>query len=408
MGAGTRASSDPLSQASDSYAYARRFERAGRATGTAYLPTFLLSLGAVGFLTGMFVALAAAYHLAALPIRCLRLALRHTFLWISTFALIVVGTFGAGLLLNLPTGDATEREIVLARGMTAAEVGGMLEREGIVRSGGFFSLLARATGTERRIGAGEHMLSGAGSTWSVLKQIRRGGRETQNVTVPEGWTRHRIAGLLREHLHVDSLRFVSLVEDPAVPRALGVDAPSLEGYLFPDTYNFFPRTDERRIIERMVRRFHQIFADSLVERARALGWSVHQAVILASIVEREAQVVEERPIISGVFHRRLKLGRALESCATVEYVLGVHKDRLAKKDLAVASLYNTYLHRGLPPGPIANPGRASILAALYPEDVEYLYFVARGDGTHIFTKTNREHARAKQRVRREQRRGSGG
>ena len=386
-------------EARDPYAYAHRFERTCRAKGAAHLPTFLFSLGAVGFLTGMLALLAAAYQLIALPVRCLRSTFQYRLLWVPVSGLIV-GTFGTILFLNSPTGNRAEREIVLTPGMTAAEVGEVLERARIVRSAGFFALLARATGAERRIGVGRHMLSGIFSTRSVLERIRSGLRPTTNVTIPEGWTRHQIAGLLRERLYVDSLRFVSLAEDPVVCRALGVDASSLEGYLFPDTYNSFLRTDERRLIERMVTRFHQVFADSLVERARALGWSVHQVVILASIVEREAQVVEERPIISGVFHRRLKLGRALESCATVEYALGVHKDRLTKEDLTVSSPYNTYLHHGLPPGPIANPGRASILAALYPADVEYLYFVARGDGTHIFSRTNREHARAKQRVRR--------
>ena len=391
----------------------RRFRAGGEASDTIAnrksqivnhtdVPLFLFSFAVVGFLAAMSVFLTAVYHLAVLPIRCLRLFLRYAFLWILTSALIA-GVLATGVFLNSPTGDTGAKEIVLERGMMAGEVGRMLKRERIVRNARFFSILARVTGLEKRIEAGEHTLSGAHSTLSVLNKLRSGRYPAKNVTVPEGWTRYQIAGLFREHLDADSLRFLSFAEDPAVCRGLGVDASSLEGYLFPDTYNFFVPTDERRIIERMVDRFHQVFADSLAERAKEFGWSIRQAVTLASIVEREAQVVEERQIIAGVFHRRLKLGRALESCATVKYALGKHKGRLVQADLNVASPYNTYLHRGLPPGPIGNPGIASILAALYPADVDYLYFVARGDGTHIFTRTNREHARAKYRVRREKR-----
>ena len=135
-----------------------------------------------------------------------------------------------------------------------------------------------------------------------------------------------------------------------------------------------------------------------------IGMSLHQAVTLASIVEREARIPAERPVISAVFQRRLDFNRRLESCATVEYALGVHKKRLTNADLQVDSPFNTYRHRGLPPGPIGNPGRASIMATLFPADTEYLYFVARGDGGHIFSRTNKEHEQAKRTLRLERRR----
>ena len=153
----------------------------------------------------------------------------------------------------------------------------------------------------------------------------------------------------------------------------------------------------------MVEQFHSVFADSLYGRLDVIKLDLHQAVTLASIVEREAQAASERPVISGVFLRRLQLRRRLESCATVEYALGVHKKRLTNADLRVVSPFNTYRHRGLPPGPIGNPGRAALLATLYPTPTEYLYFVARGDGTHIFSRTNKEHERAKSKVRRQER-----
>ena len=210
----------------------------------------------------------------------------------------------------------------------------------------------------------------------------------------------QIAGVLQKAIEIDSARFVTLAQNPGFFGKLGVHAPSLEGYLFPDTYRFYWQTPEEKILETMVKRFHQVFADSLKQRATQLRMSVHQVLTLASIIEKEAQVPLERPLISGVFHRRLKLGMPLQADPTVIYALGGRKRRLSKADTRVNSPYNTYLHRGLPPGPICNPGRDSILAALYPVKVDYLYFVAKGDGTHIFTKSLNSHINAKNRIRR--------
>ena len=201
----------------------------------------------------------------------------------------------------------------------------------------------------------------------------------------------------------DSARFVAVTEDPHFIRQLGVVAPTLEGYLFPETYFFDPDADERAIAALMVNQFHRVFTDSLRQQLEALGLSLHQAVTLASIVEREAVAVEEQPIISGVFQRRLKLNRRLESCATINYALGTNNKRLTYADLEVDSPFNTYRHHGLPPGPISNPGRTALLAVLYPSETEYLYFVSRGDGTHIFSRTNREHERAKRQIKLAQR-----
>ena len=198
---------------------------------------------------------------------------------------------------------------------------------------------------------------------------------------------------------MDSAAFVELAYDSAFCRGVGIAAPSLEGYLFPDTY-YVPRNIRARtMIETMLARFRAVFDDSLAQRTRQIGFTAHEILTLASIIEREARVEEERPIISGVFHRRLKLRRPLEADPTVEYALGMRKKRLLYKDLEVDSPYNTYRYPGLPPGPICNPGRASILAALYPAETPYLYFVAKGDGTHEFTSSERDHLNAKRRIR---------
>ena len=258
-------------------------------------------------------------------------------------------------------------------------------------------------GLGHQLKAGTYQLDGTGTTAAIAQSLLKAPIQTQPATIPEGLNRHQIAGQLQAAGVADSARFIAATEDPHLIRQLGVTASTLEGYLFPETYFFDPNTDERAIVSLMVGQFHRVFADSLRLQLKVRGLSLHQGVTLASIVEREAVAVEEQPIISGVFQRRLKLNRRLESCATINYALGTNKKRLTYADLEVDSPFNTYRHRGLPPGPISNPGRTALLAVLYPAKTEYLYFVARGDGTHIFSRTNREHERAKRRIKRAQR-----
>jgi len=178
----------------------------------------------------------------------------------------------------------------------------------------------------------------------------------------------------------------------------------LEGYLFPDTYNFDLASGEEGILKIMLSNFNRKFKPEYYTRAKKLGMTVHQVITLASIIEREAKLAEERSIISGVFHNRLKKKMKLESCATIQYILfmekGIIKETLTEEDLKIDNIYNTYKYSGLPPGPICNPGEDSIKAALYPDDEnEYLYFVAKGDGSHVFSKTLKEHNEAKKKYK---------
>jgi UPF0755 protein len=322
------------------------------------------------------------------------------------FALVLSGFLLAGSAavflwrLNRPTRLEEVREIYIQPGMSARRIGQLLEKEGLIRSARLFASLVRLQGVERRLEAGTYRFDGAEATADLIQQLLQAPLQLRRITLREGLTRQETAALLAHHELADSARFMALTENPALIRRLRIDAPTLEGYLFPDTYFFGEASSETTIVEALVNSFHQVFADSLDVRLDAIGLSLHEAVTLASIVEREARRQEERPLISGVFLRRLRLNRRLESCATIHYALGFYKADLTYQDLRIDSPYNTYRHPGLPPGPIANPGRAAILATLYPAETEYLYFVSRGDGTHIFSRTNQEHERAKRSLRR--------
>jgi len=333
-----------------------------------------------------------------LPVR------RLAFFSLSASLLLGLVFLGAFWLLSRPTGLETPRQVQIQPGMSARAIGELLETRGLVRSARVFALTVQLRGLAHRLEAGTYQLTGTQTTAGIVQDLLKAPVQTRRITIPEGLTRHEVAGLLAHHALIDSVRFVALTEDPGFVRRRGVRAPTLEGYLFPETYFFDVKTSEEEVIQRMVEEFNRVFADSLFQRLEIIGLSLHEAVTLASIVEREARVQEERPIISGIFQRRLKLNRRLESCATVEYALGVHKKRFTNEDLHVDSPFNTYRHRGLPPGPIGNPGQAAILATLYPAATDYLYFVARGDGRHVFSRTNKEHEQAKRAIRRELRR----
>lgn len=302
--------------------------------------------------------------------------------------------------LNRPTGTP-EQSFRLEAGMHAGQIGQRLEEQGLIRHAGFFQLAARLQRVGGRLEAGLYRLDGQQTTIAVLAQLQKAPLRLRRVTLPEGWTRQQIAAHLQTQGFADSARFAALAGDPDFAASLGIDAGSLEGYLFPETYFFEEETSEEELLAQMVAQFNRVFDDRFSQELKASGWSRHDAVTLASIIELEAVAAEERPVISGVFRRRLQLNRRLESCATVEFALGVHKARLTYRDLEVQSPYNTYRHVGLPPGPIGNPGLASLEAALFPSATPYLYFVARGDGTHIFSRTNKEHNAAKRRVKRE-------
>jgi UPF0755 protein len=285
-------------------------------------------------------------------------------------------------------------EVVIPQGANAADIGKMLEETGVISSDKKFVFLAKIKGHEKRIKAGRYGFHKNMAINEVLNKLVKGEVRPVLVTIPEGLTIEEVADIIQKQVDIDKKRFIKLANDSGFVKRKDIEGKNFEGFLFPDTYKLEYGVTEKDIIERLVKEFWSIFNDSLKERSREIGFSIYQVVTLASLIEEEAMIEEEKPVISQVYHKRLKLNRALECDATIQYALTEHKSRLLFSDLKIKSPYNTYTHRGLPPGPICSPGETAILAALYPADTDFLYYVARGDGSHIFSKTAKEHNKA--------------
>lgn len=325
-------------------------------------------------------------------------------------ATVLVGAVAAGAgwlhyrraLEPVSPGSPEQVVVWIAPGSSTRQIGELLKERGLIRDERAWRLYLRLTGQGARLQAGEYALGPALSLPEIVERILRGQVITYPLTIPEGLTVAQVRDLLVTQGWARPEVLDALLADVAAGRsplaaefpflllAQGLEQP-LEGYLFPDTYRF-PRTaTEEDVIRAMLRRFQQFLTAEVQARAEELGMTLHQAVTLASIIEREAQVDEERPIISGVYHNRLRVGMKLDADPTLLYALGNPPRPLLDRDKEMDSPYNTYRFAGLPPGPICNPGEQSLRAALYPADVPYFYFVARNDGTHAFARTLQEH-----------------
>ncbi len=288
------------------------------------------------------------------------------------------------------------REVVLTvpAGATFVTASQLLVDAGVVRSLKPFVLLGKVKGLSNSIQAGELLFRTDMTPTEALDTLVRGKAVSYLVTIPEGYSNRQIAALLAERGIVDEERFRTFSLDGEFALTLDVPAEGLEGFLFPDTYSWHRGLTEEEILGQMVKRYKEVFTADMADRAREMGMTELEVVTLASIVEKETGAAEERQQVSAVFHNRLKKGYRLQTDPTVIYGIADFNGTLTKKNLRTDHPYNTYTRSGLPPGPIANPGKASLVAALYPEDVAYLYFVARGDGTHVFSNTLIEHNRA--------------
>ena len=292
-----------------------------------------------------------------------------------------------------PTGRPVR--VVVPQGASFRAATDSLARAGVIRAPALFRLYAKVRRSDRNIKAGTYLLRPGTSWGGVLTALREGKGLVHTVTIPEGFTLSQIVPLVARTLTVPTDSVIAAARDTGHIRRLGVPTPTLEGYLFPDTYTFLPGTGARAAVNAMVRRFEQIWRPEWTARLDTVGMSRHEVVTLASIVEREAKRADERPVIAGVYVNRLRAGMRLEADPTVQYARGIHSNRVLFRDLDVDSPYNTYRNTGLPPGPIASPGAASLRAALYPAEVPYKFFVAYPDGRHVFTVDFSEHSAAR-------------
>jgi UPF0755 protein len=317
-----------------------------------------------------------------------------TFIISLIFVMGVALMLGFGYFLMSPATKLGENSVFMVKkGASLRSVAGELEKEGLITSEGLFLIWAKLTGHSRDLKSGEYELSPAMTPVEILRRLSRGIIMTHEVNVPEGFTRRQIAALLEDKGLVDEYKFIKITGDPRIAREFGIESPGLEGYLYPDTYLFGRDLSPRMIVNVMVRRFFEVIKP-LEEPIRLSGFTMEEVVTLASIIEKETGTAHERPIIASVFLNRLKRGMKLQTDPTVIYGISDFDGDLKREHLREPTAYNTYVIRGLPPGPIASPGIDSIRAVLYPSKTEYLYFVSKNNGTHHFSKNYSEHQQA--------------
>jgi UPF0755 protein len=296
-----------------------------------------------------------------------------------------------------PSNAALTKVIYIKKGTNLKRVSEILEQERIIKNRHFFILLTTALRKKAKVKAGEYEFHTRMLPLEVLDILVEGQVKRHLVTIPEGYTLFQIAQLLEDLNLVEKKEFLQKSSSSIFINALELPqfaGPNLEGYLFPDTYHLFKEMDPEEVIRMMVHQFKKVFEPDLAHRASELGISEREAVILASIIEKETPLPEEKPLISAVFHNRLKRKIPLQSDPTVIYGIKNFNGNLTKEHLMKPTPYNTYLIVGLPPTPICNPGKDSLLAAVRPAPVPYLYFVSKNDGSHFFSSDIEEHNRA--------------
>ncbi len=290
-------------------------------------------------------------------------------------------------------------EVEIPEGTSFRQAMDILHKHNLIRDKNIFIILGRISGMDKKIRAGYYAFWGYMSPYQVYNRFKEGRIIEYEVTINEGDSLLEIKQKLSQKKIISEVDFERLSTDRTFLSSMNIKSQSLEGYLYPDTYKFpkgaKPSTTLKTMIDRLRREYNQEIWDGL----KRLGWDENQMLTLASIIEREAVTDKERPIISAVYHNRLRLGMPLQADPTAIYGIKSYKEKIYRKDLLRNTPYNTYIIKGLPPGPIASPGVQSIRAALNPARLPYLYFVSKNDGTHIFSKTLEEHNRAIRNVR---------
>ena len=296
-----------------------------------------------------------------------------------------------------PGAGGTQELVVIPAGASVRTVADSLAAHGVITSRFWFRMLAKVRGTERELQRGAYSLARGAGAGAALDALVSGRIVLQRFTIPEGFTLLDMAAVVESTLAIPPTQFLSAARDTAMLREFGIPGSSFEGYLRPETYLVAPGLGAGKIVRVMMERFIADWKPEWDSLARAQGLDRNQVVILASIVETEAKVDGDRPLVAAVYHNRIRLGMPLQADATVQYAMqlaNARKTRLYEKDYGFPSPYNTYLHNGMPPGPVGAPGSRSIEAVLRPAEVPFLYYVAKSDGAHVFSRTYAEHLRA--------------
>ena len=321
---------------------------------------------------------------------------------ILLFIFLVVSSLSGGFIffqisafvkepLNL---SAREKIFIIKPGQSLKYIAANLEQESLISDSTWFTLFTKFKKADKKLQAGEYLLSASQSPEQILKILKKGKVKLYKITIPEGLNINEVAFLVEKNNFCSKLKFIALCRDKSFIISLGLKTASLEGYLFPDTYFFSKQASCKKIITTMVEHFNKVFIKEWEIKAQSMDFSIHDIVILASIIEKETGDASERALISSVFHNRLKKNMRLESDPTVIYGIKDFDGNIKRKHLRTVTPYNTYKIKGLPAGPIANPGALSLHAALNPEKTSYLFFVSKKDTTHKFSKTIQEHNRA--------------
>lgn len=315
---------------------------------------------------------------------------------------IIIATFLVTVFYWPQNNMNKEIKITINHGESLSVISKKLLKKGVITNENIFEVATKIRGLDTSIPVGTFLIQNVKVNHDIINHLVFGNPERKKVTLLEGWNIKQTSNHLSKEMGFDYNTIVEIINNTIFINSLGIKSQSLEGYLYPDTYYFFEGENVNSVIKRLVKEYKYFWTDSNITKASSISLTQHQILTLASIIEGEAIYDSERPIISAVYHNRLKRGMKLQADPTVQYIIKDGPRRLLIKDLRIKSPYNTYLYEGLPPGPINSPGFKSLSAALYPDKNDYLYFVAKGDGYHTFSKNEKEHERAKrafQRVR---------
>lgn len=333
---------------------------------------------------------------------------RGLWLFLGATLALAAGSVATVLFLGIlgqedPEVGTDPVEFTIPSGASFRAISDTLRERGLIRSASAFTIFARLTGADTEVRSGPYALRPGTSWGQILRHLTEGRVLTESLVIPEGFRLAQMAPRIAEITQLSPDSVLQTLTEDTMAKAWGVPGPGLEGYLFPDTYRLARGAPLAEVLEAMVQRYKAFWTPERVSRRTALELSERELVTLASIIQAEARLIGEMPTISSVYHNRLGRGQLLQADPTVLYALGGYRERLlfAAMDSVADHPYNTYTHPGLPPGPIGSPGQEALEAALYPADTGFFYFVARPDGTHVFSETLAEHNRAVARLRTE-------